>query len=237
MPVPPIDRESIIERYTRRFGAHGHSPMTLGWNKGNQEIRFDVLTSQYNFRGKRILDIGCGFGDLIGMLSAKYGDDYIYHGVDLVPALIQEARRLHSGSDATFSCADILDETFAGEYDYAIASGIFNHKMKAITNYTVIEAVMSKAFRLSRDGIALDFLSDKVDYRHAHTFHSSPGKILNLAYRFSRNVVLRNDYMPFEFSVFINKDDSFSQQSSVFNLYKQRQPNVRQASETEPVRG
>jgi SAM-dependent methyltransferase len=235
MPVPSIDRESIIERYTRRFGTHGYSPKTLGWNKGNQDIRFDVLTSQYNFRGKRILDIGCGFGDLIGTLGAKYGEDFLYHGVDLVPALIEEARRLHSRSNATFSCADILDESFAGEYDYAIASGIFNHKLKAVTNYTVIEAIASKALRLARDGIAFDFLSDKVDYRHAHTFHSSPEKILGLAYRFSRNVVLRNDYMPFEFSVFINKDDSFSEHSSVFNLYKQQQSKVSRASDAERV--
>lgn len=236
MPVPSIDRESIIERYTRRFGTHGYSPKTLGWDKGNQDIRFDVLTSQYNFRGRRVLDIGCGFGDLIETLRAKCGEDYVYHGVDLVPALIEEARRRHTGTNATFSCADILDDAFAGEYDYAIASGIFNHKMEAIANYAVIEATMAKALRLSRDGIAFDFLSDKVDYRHAHTFHSSPEKILGLAYGFSRNVVLRNDYMPFEFSVFIHKDDSFSPQLSVFNLYKQQQLAVR-SSETERFRG
>ena len=224
MPVPSIDRESIIDRYTRRFEAHGYDPKTLGWDKGNQEIRFDILTSQYDFRGKRILDIGCGFGDLIATLWAQYGDDYIYHGVDLVPALIEKAKSLHRGDSISFSCTDILDEAFAGEYDYAIASGIFNHKMKAVDNYTVIEAVMAKALHLCRDGIAFDFLSDKVDYRHAHTFHSSPEKILGLAYRFSRNVVLRNDYMPFEFSVFINKDDSFSPARSVFSLYRERLP-------------
>lgn len=68
-------------------------------------------------------------------------------------------------------------------------------------------------------GITFDFLSDKVDYQYEHTFHSSPERILGYVYSKSRNVILRNDYMPFEFSVFIFKDDSFKSEDTVFHRY------------------
>lgn len=73
---------------------------------------------------------------------------------------------------------------------------------------------------LCSDGLAFDFLSDKVDYRHEHTFHSSPEKVLEIAYKYSRNIVLRNDYMPFEFAIIIFKDDGFDKQDTVFHRYK-----------------
>ena len=81
---------------------------------------------------------------------------------------------------------------------------------------------MNKALSLCRDGLAFDFLSDKVDWRQANNFYCSPEQILRMAYKCSRNVVLRNDYMPFEFAVFINKDSSFLKDDTIFNRYKMR---------------
>jgi ubiquinone/menaquinone biosynthesis C-methylase UbiE len=65
---------------------------SLGWNKGKQDVRFEILTSQYDFAGKSILDIGCGFGDINLMLNAHYGTNYTYHGIDLVEDLVTEGR-------------------------------------------------------------------------------------------------------------------------------------------------
>lgn len=45
-------------------------------------------------------------------------------------------------------------------------------------------------------------------------------KILEMAYKLSRNIILRNDYMPFEFSIVIFKDDSFSKEDTLFTKYK-----------------
>jgi len=58
------DLKNLIDRYSRRFESFGYDPRTLGWDKGKQMVRFELLTSQIDLRGKRILDIGCGFGDL-----------------------------------------------------------------------------------------------------------------------------------------------------------------------------
>jgi SAM-dependent methyltransferase len=222
MQLPQTERDVIIERYSRRFAEHGYDPRTLGWDKGKQQIRFRILTSQYDFRGKRVLDIGCGFGDLNQGLQRRAGQEYSYHGVDLVPALIAKGKDLYPAGNTSFSCADILSEDFTDNFDYAVASGLFNFTFKDVANYDFIEAVINKALSLCRDGLAFDFLSDKVDRRQAEAFYSSPEQILGMAYKYSRNVVLRNDYMPFEFAVFINKDSSFLTEDTIFHHYKMR---------------
>ncbi len=222
MPLPQTEQDAIIERYSRRFEEYGYDPKTLGWDKGKQQIRFTILTSQYDFRGKKVLDIGCGFGDLNQVLEQRVGWEYEYRGVDLVPVLMEKAKELYPAENISFSCADILAENFTGDYDYAVASGLFNTKFKDFSNYDFIEAVMHKGLSICRDGLAFDFLSDKVGYQNSHSFHSSPERILSMAYKHSRNVVLRNDYMPFEFAVFINKDSSFKTEDTIFNHYKRR---------------
>ena len=169
-----------------------------------------------------MLDIGCGFGDLNQVLEHRAGGNYEYHGVDLVPVLLEQGKELYEAENIHFVCADILAENFMGDYDYAVASGLFNFKFRDASNYDFIEAVMHKALSICRDGLAFDFLSDKVAYQSSETFHSSPERILSMAYKHSRNVVLRNDYMPFEFAVFINKDSSFKTEDTVFNHYKRR---------------
>lgn len=218
--IPDLDRAETICRYSSRYEKFGYSPKSLGWEKGKQDVRFDILTSHYDFSEKSVLDIGCGFGDLNKTLGKKFGGKYSYLGVDLVPDLIDEARKRYIGDHIDFTVDDFLSVDFSREFDFVIASGVFNHHYKNVNNYDVIEAAISKALSLASDGLAFDFLSDKVDYRLRNTFHSAPEKILSLAYKFSRNVILRNDYMPFEFSLFVFKDDSFSSEDTLFFRYK-----------------
>jgi len=214
------DRERTVARYAGRYRESGYSPETLGWIKGKQDIRFEVLTAPFDCRGKTVLDIGCGFGDLNHLLRERCGEDYRYIGNDLVPDLLAEARERYGGPNVTFVEGDFLSTPFDCDVDIAVSSGIFNHRLEHTDSYSYIEAVLAKAFAMCREGLAFDFLSDKVDFRHEHTFHSSPERILGMAYALSRNVLLRNDYMPFEFSLFVFKDGSFSKVDTLFERFK-----------------
>jgi SAM-dependent methyltransferase len=221
MNLSDSDKNKVILRYSERLKLHGYSPKTLGWEKGKQGIRFKILTSQYNFENKTVLDIGCGFGDLNKTLSEKYGNSYSYCGFDIVEDLIKIGKEKYNGENIRFIVDDFLNaELEKNSFDFAIASGSFNFKLDDNHNYEYITSVIEKAMYVSKDGLAFDFLSDKVDYQYDHTFHSSPEKILEIAYKFSRNIIFRNDYMPFEFSLFIFKDDSFSENDTIFNKYK-----------------
>lgn len=217
-----FDRDLTIEKYREGYKKYGYSPKSLGWDKGRQNVRFEVLLSFFKYKGKSILDIGCGFGDINQMLSQKTGNSYDYCGIDLVNELINEGRSRYQGSHIKFITADFLEYPFIEKFDIIIASGIFNHKFIKEDNDKFTVKVLKKAFSLCTEGIAFDFLSDKVDYCHPHTYHNSPEKILGIAYKLSRNISLRNDYMPFEFSIFIGKDDSFNPSDAIFNVHKKR---------------
>lgn len=213
------DLNDVILRYNQRLSKYGYSPQSLGWTKGKQDIRFDILTSLYNFENKSILDIGCGFGDLNKILSVK-AKEYWYNGIDIVGELLEIGSEIYKGENIIFQQGEFLNMKFNKNFDYAIASGIFNHKLKDGNNYDFIKSSIEKGLSVVRDGIAFDFLSDKVNYKNDNNFYSSPEGILSLAYEYSRNVVIRNDYMPFEFSIFIFKDDSYDDSDTIFRRYK-----------------
>jgi 2-polyprenyl-3-methyl-5-hydroxy-6-metoxy-1,4-benzoquinol methylase len=215
-------RADTIEKYRRAYSQHGYSPTALGWDKGRQDIRFEVLLSFFECRGKSILDIGCGFGDLNRVLSQNIAEDYSYTGVDLVSELIDEGRHQYPQEHIRFINSDFLEYQFTQTFDIVVASGIFNHKFENGGNDLFIEMVLNKAWSICKEGFAFDFLSDKVDYRYSHTHHSSPEQILGLSYELSRNVSLKNDYMPFEFCICVGKDDSFDRADAVFNSHKRR---------------
>jgi len=107
-----------IKRYSDRFKKFGYSPKSLGWDKGKQEVRFQVLTSQYDFTSKTVLDIGCGFGDLSKFLSINYKDNYQYFGIDLVPDLINQAKSLYKNNKINFILGDFLSLEINEEIDF-----------------------------------------------------------------------------------------------------------------------
>lgn len=213
---------SVVEKYRAAFNQHGYSPKSLGWDKGRQDIRFKVLLSFFECRGKSILDIGCGFGDLNNTLLDLVGDDYKYLGVDMVEELIIEGRKHYDKKNVQLLTVNFLDHVFTSQFDIVIASGIFNYNFPSGNNNIFVEEVIKKAWSLCTEGIAFDFLSDKVDYRHDHTHHNNPEHILRIAYTLSRNVVLRNDYIPFEFCLYLGKDNSFDPNNPVFNSHKEK---------------
>jgi SAM-dependent methyltransferase len=213
------DALSLTKLYSDRYKDHGYDPKTLGWFKGKQELRFSILTSQVDLEGQSILDIGCGFGDLNYFLKRRLRS-YVYHGIDLVDELVDEGRRRHPEAWVKFSCGDFLAEA-PRMFDYIVGSGIFNYRLSEEDNYDYIERTLRKAMDECGTGVAFDFLSDRVDFqKYGFTFHSNPPKVLEIAYRLSKNVILRNDYAPFEFSLFIFKDDSFDAENTVFNRFQ-----------------
>lgn len=220
------DTMKVHDFYNSNFEKYGYSVKSLAWIKGKQNIRFDALTKFWNLdKTFSILDIGCGFGDLNKFFSLKSITDYTYHGIDLVEGMIATAKEMYKERDnITFECGDFLtDVSEEKKYDFIIASGIFNFKMNEIGNYENVEMILKKALDLCNPNgaVSFDFQSDKVDYfsENGVSFYNSPEKILSIAYKHSRNVILNNLYMPFEFSLTLFKNDSFEKTNLVFSNF------------------
>lgn len=210
-------KETIL-RYSKRLNEYGISEKALGWGeKGRSRLRYEILSSAFNLDDATVLDFGCGFGTFYDLLSAKEINVKNFTGIDINPDFIGIAKSLYQ-VNADFYCINLLDSDLAFSVDYSFSSGVFNHRLK--DNDGFIEKVLNKLNEISNKGFAVNFLSDKVQFRHNYTFHSNPGKILEMCYQFSNNIVLRNDYMPYEFSVFVNKNSVVDSKYTVYEEYR-----------------
>lgn len=213
------DKLDTIERYRSRFQQFGYSPLTLGWNKGRQAVRFQAALQCLDPNDfATVLDYGCGFGDLFGFLSSGgwHGD---YTGVDIVPELIEEGRVRWASARAHFLCLTHDTPDDIPPADLAVAIGVFNHKLKS-SNDEFIAQTLDVLWKLSRKVVVLDFMSTVADIRYDHLHYADPAEIYRLCSKYSKRIQIEHSYMPFEFMVKIWHDDSFDSAAPVFAPYK-----------------
>jgi SAM-dependent methyltransferase len=208
------DLKKTIERYNQRIDQYGYSEKTLGWSKNKNEIRFDALIKEWGkeLENSNICDFGCGFGDFYQYLKKYQGINYL--GIDINQNLINIGKS--NFPDARFWVGNILENEVNEIFDYTFSSGVFNHKLDDTDEYDFIESCLKKINSFTTKGFAVNFLSDKVDYFTEHNFNANPGKILEMCYQFSNNIVLRNSYMPFEFTVYIKKDIEIDLEKTIY---------------------
>ena len=216
-----IDYSEYIDIYTRRYEKFGYSPVTLGWNTGKQDIRFNLLRNGFDLEGCSILDIGCGFGDLNRFLQSRYSS-YSYVGVDLVPSLISKARELYPSSSSYhihFCEGDFLRCNFEDKYDYVFICGVFGKRLKDDDNYDYVESVVKRATGLANLGVGMDFstsLGQKLC--KSYGFLYEPYKIVQIVSKYANNFILNHAYFPTEFSVLINKNTAYGS-DNIFNTF------------------
>lgn len=203
------DQRAYVERYEERLRRHGHSPLTLGWgdHPGREAVRFGVIAAVLDeVGGGSLLDVGCGFADLHDFLRDR-GWHGTYAGIDLVPGLLEVARERHPGLDLRLGDLAELDATSGPAFDVVAASGVFNARLSGEDNLAHIEAGVQRMFALARRAVVVDFMSTYVDFQHPDAWHTDPAWALALGRRLSKRVLLRHDYMPFEFALVVLRDD------------------------------
>lgn len=204
----------ILERYDRRLAVFGPVPAALGWTKNRHVLRYHMLLEPWHLTDEDVLDMGCGFGDMYAYCRERL-PNVRYEGIDLNPSLIDAGRSRYP--EARLRAANVLADGLDGEWDVIVASGLFNLKLG--DNWAFIQRMFALFAQHARRGFAANFLSNRVDYELADTFHADPPRVLDLAYGHSNRVMLRNDYMPFEFTVYVDVRREFDRESVVYPPY------------------
>ncbi len=201
------NKKACIERYEKRYEDLGHDIKVVGWrSKKQQYARFKVLCQIADLNDKSVLDMGCGFGHLFDYLERKNNKLISYLGIDLSPKLIKEAKRLHKGKKADFTVVDIQNESLNKKFDYVIASGLFNAKLK--DNLGFMKSLVTEMFKLCNKGLAFNMTTDYVDYKDKNLYYFNPEKVFNFCKILTKRVCLRHDYMPYEFTIYLYKDET-----------------------------
>jgi len=197
------EKEEILKLYEDRYAAEGRSIKTVGWGSAeDQFLRFEVLLRGIDVSGKKILDVGCGLGDLVKYLDIIGTKDYKYIGIDLSRKLVADAQAAFGGEGRTFIVGDILEATDLDSVDIVLLSGSLNFRVE--NNMEHSQAMIRRMFELARETVSLNFLSSYVDEQLKKNFHYSPEKIFSFSKTLTPWVTLYHDYPLWEFTLQIH---------------------------------
>src|SRR5262249_15240883 len=125
------DDQRNIDYYTRLVQRYGIDSRAIDWGSAqSQQLRFEVLANVGGLRGTRILDVGCGLGDLLTWLGANQ-IEVDYTGIDITPEMINIAQGRFPRGRFLKGGLDTLGESELGRFDYVFASGIFARRRAA----------------------------------------------------------------------------------------------------------
>jgi trans-aconitate methyltransferase len=177
-----------------QFGA-GIAALDYG-SQASQQARFDVLIDACDYRGKRVLDVGCGLGDF-GTLLTRRVPDATYTGIDICEGMVEQARQ--RGLQAHH--IDMLNDSNMTPADIVVANGIFY--LLEGDREQKMQTLISRMFELAREALIFTSLSSWHDATDDNEFRADPMRTLEFCRTLSPFVCLRHDYLPHDFCVSI----------------------------------
>ena len=179
---------------------HGATHAAVDWGSARgQEARFRVLLEAGDVETARVLDLGCGVGHLVDALKArKFCGDYC--GLDLVPEMVGTAKARHDGWNFREGSLDAVPARFRP--DYVVGSGLFN-----VASQRRLEETVAAMFATTRRVVAFNSLSNWGDRGQRGEFRADPAKVFAFCRRLTRRVVLRHDYLPHDFTVYLYREE------------------------------
>lgn len=199
------DKEEQLasHRYQRLLDEHGQSHKALNWgSREGQYLRFKILAEIGVLEGKRILDVGCGLGDLAEWL-AQNNILTDYTGIDITPGLLARARKNYPG--LKFVEGSILDEALliGQQFDFVFASGIF-YSYK-IGGDAWLRRAVSRMWGLCNEGIAFNSLSAWADTYDIDEYYADPPSTVEFCRTLTPRVTMRHDYHPRDFTIYLSR--------------------------------
>ena len=192
------DKQKINNFYNEKFATYGRDIRSVGWGKKeDQSLRFEVLLRNIDLRGKTILDVGCGLGDLVGFLDEKWGANYKYIGIDLSENLITDARKHWKQHE--FIMGDIFSVDLPNSIDVSVLSGALTYKIEDNESYA--RKCMGKMLEISKEAACLNFMTTYVDFTIEKNHHYSPETMFKCAKALTPRVNLIHDYPLWEFTI------------------------------------
>lgn len=202
---------TLKQHYTELYKQFGSDPRAIQWSsKQTQFKRFEILCSQVETDDK-ILDLGCGLGDMATYLRDNKNHTGNYFGLDFVPDFISSAtNRFSTDPKINFKEFDIHKDTLPNDYDVIILSGVFNNIMD--DNWAFIVDSLQKMYAATNRTVSFNALSTYVDYEDDNLYYTDPLRLFDYCKKFiTPTLSLQHDYLikensiPFEFTMHLKK--------------------------------
>ena len=197
--VEPFSR--IADYYRELIGKYGHDPRACDYGRAqSQLIKFRVLSEVTPLDHCSVLDVGCGFADFAGFLSDRF-DGVQYSGIDLCPDMISQAKLSSPGLD--LRVANVADVAFDRSFDVVVANGIFYLLGEQAPG--LMQHMIERMFSFATRAVAFNSLSTWTRDQEPGEFYADPLQTLEFCRGLTPWVVLRHDYHPRDFTVYLYK--------------------------------
>lgn len=193
----------VANYYSSKLAAHGATPAGVDWNgEEGQLLRFERLAKVVQKQPCSVIDVGCGYGALLEYLSQRFEVDYT--GVDVSASMVDAARERYP--QGRF----ILNTEAQRTADYAIASGIFNVKLRRSEKEweEYVKSTLDLLDRSGALGFAFNCLTSYSDPEKMRPdlYYADPSRLFDHCKRkYSKNVALLHDYGLYEFTIIVRK--------------------------------
>jgi len=207
---------SLERHYGRCFAEHGPVPRGVDWgpDASDTALRYDrMLAVTAGFEGgaergagrATLLDVGCGYGGLWAHARQR-GLDLSYTGIDVCAPMIDHARRAHP--EARFERRDLFDGPGlidAHRHDFVVCNGILTQKLDASIREmdAFARRVVERLYARCRVGVAVNFMTNQVNFMAANLFYKSPSEALTHALALTPKVRLDHAYPLYEFTLYL----------------------------------
>ncbi|MCF6334612.1 MAG: class I SAM-dependent methyltransferase [Spirochaetales bacterium] len=194
------DRKRIVrEHYNPLLNKYSSGYEILDWeNRASQIKRFEVLLNNVELTNKKLLDVGCGIGDLFEFLN-KNEPSVNYCGIDILPGMTGRAGAIYPGGK--FITGDIFNESPFGkkQFDIVFCSGIFNLNMG--DNEKFLKEALPVFFHHAKETVIFNLLDPGHYIQSKKYFFFDHKDVLHWIREYSDNVECVMGYIPNDFTI------------------------------------
>lgn len=195
-------KEYVISFFDRELQMHGDRPEAVRWSPKGQSIRYECLLDIESIEGSKVLDYGCGKGDLYQFLKDR-NIPVDYTGFDINENLISLAKKKYP--EGKFKVFDIELEELDEEFDYIFLCGVFNLKLKDLDK--TVKNVLKRLFRHCRKALAFNALSNENPKKAVELNYLSMDEMIEFAKKnLSPHVSLARERIPYDFTMFVRRE-------------------------------
>lgn len=194
------DQHVVVDFFRWHVKVYGNDWRALGWqSRYTQFRRFAILADIGTLTQRRVLDVGCGLGDLYSYFETE-AISVDYSGYDLLPEMVKRARKRFP--QARFEVHDVLRGLGEERFDYILSSGAFNVNFG--NNLHAVQGVIRDMFAHSERGVAINFIKRYPGASNDPIFYYyDPQEMLTFCRTLCPHARLREGYLPNDFTLYL----------------------------------
>lgn len=208
--MDPISK-ALQKHYAEKFSAHGPTAEGVDWGPDAAKafLRYEKMLSVADFaNGKLVslLDVGCGYGGLLGYAVSK-NIDLDYSGIDVAGNMIEWAQANLPAEK--FIHGDIMDHKFDREFDFVVCNGILTQKLEAaaLEMDQFAARLIRRMFSLCTVGVAFNVMTTKVNYFSNNLYYRNPAELFAWCLNeVTTHIRLDHSYPLYEYTIYLYRN-------------------------------